>query len=111
MGFTVTEELNFPRFGVNAANCYVTIKATYSHYKAGAPYAMPMGMPAPGANVGPYILSARWMVYASNDSSLSPLRDETITLNLEAAPANPIVALYNAIKAQNFAGKTCTDNL
>lgn len=111
MGFTVTEALSFPRYGVTAAGCYVTIRATYYHNKVGSnTMGMPMPMPS-GPTTGPYVVTARWHVYAANDVSLAPLREESIVLNLETAPANPIVAIYNEIKTQHFAGKTCTDDL
>ena len=111
MGFIVAEELNFPRYGVSAAGCYVTIRATYSHNKAGSPsIGMPFSMPMmPGVQTGPYTLVARYYVYASNDTTLSPLSEDSLMLNLDEAPANPIATLYAALKAQHFAGKTITD--
>lgn len=111
MGFTVTEELTFPRYGVSAAGCYVTIRATYSHNKAGSQsFGMPPPM-MPGAQSGPYTLVARYYVYASNDTTLSPLLEDSLMLNSETAPANPIATLYAALKDQHFAGKTITDDL
>ena len=116
MGFTVTEELTFPRYGVSAAGCYVTIRATYSHNKAGSQsFGMPPPM-MPGANGPqvpslPYTLVARYYVYASNDTTLSPLLEDSLMLNSETAPANPIATLYAALKDQHFAGKTITDDL
>ena len=112
MGFTVAEELSFPRYGISTSGCYVTIRATYAHNKAGAPNVGMMPMPQPlsmNAQSSPYTLYARFYVYASNDADLSPLREDTIILNLEEAPANPITTLYAAIISQQFAGKTITD--
>lgn len=120
MGFTVAEELTFPRYGVSAAGCYVTIRATYSHNKAGSytqlsgvGYSPPMMPGANGPQVPslPYTLVARYYVYASNDTTLSPLLEDSLMLNSETAPANPIATLYAALKDQHFAGKTITDDL
>lgn len=107
MGFTVAEEVNFEKYGVSATDCYVTIRATYSHNKSGSQsYSPPM---IPGAQSGPYTLSARYYVYASQEAGLSPLLEASVMLNVEEAPVNPIQTLYDAIKLQYFAGKTITD--
>lgn len=110
MGFTVLEELNFPKFGVNASGCYVTIKGSYSITKlgSGAPVMYMMSTPN---NDTPYTLSARWFVCASNGAGLQPLREEVITVSFAQPPANCYNALYVAIKEQYFTGKTFSDLL
>lgn len=111
MGFIVSDSLDFTKFGVSASGCYVTIRATFSHGKLGAPGAAMYG-PTPGPMAAsPYTISARWYVYATNDTSLTPLREESIVVNCESVPANPIAAIYAAIKSQHFSGKTLTDDL
>ena len=111
MGFIVAEELAFPKFGVSAAGCYITIKASYSQWKQGgySPMMPMMPLPMQSETPGTYRLYARWFVYAENDSTLTPLREEYLVLDLEEAPANPIATLYAALKSQHFAGKTITD--
>lgn len=113
MGFTVTEEVTFPQYGVTAANCYVTIKASYTHVKVGAPnfgVYMPTIQPTNYPN-GSYTLTARFYVYTANNPELSPLRETTIFVNAETASEDPIATLYTYIKSEYFAGKTCTDDL
>lgn len=114
MGFTITEELSFSKFGVNAAGCYCTIKGSFAMSKLGSGSSMmylPTPLPQQPNNETPYTLSARWLVYASNDASLQPLREETISIQLAQPPANCYETVYDAIKAQHFAGKTFTDLL
>lgn len=111
MGFNVVEEVDFPQYGVAVTGCYVTIRASYQHLKFGN---QPMGMylpPSVGQPVGPYSLVAKFYVYTSNDSSLSPLREAYVIVNQEAASSTPIADVYAAVKAQYFAGKTFTDDL
>jgi hypothetical protein len=111
MGFTVEEEIEFPQYGVSAANCYITIKATYTHSKSGAGFIGMHMSPNPIQQQGPYTLVSRFYVYAANDSSLSPLRESIITIPLEQPPADPIATIYAYIKSEHFAGKTITDDL
>lgn len=109
MGFFVAESLNFPQYGVDAENCYVTIKATYTHIKSGAPV---IGMYAPpNSQPGQYVITARFFVYADNDPDLSPLRETFISLTSEEPFTDPIASLYTAIKSEHFAGKTITDDI
>jgi len=111
MGFTVAEELTFPRYGVSAAGCYVTIRATYSHNKAGSQsYSPPMMPGANGPQVPslPYTLVARYYVYASQEAGLSPLAEDSVMLSVDEVPADPIAAIYEKIK-ENYAGKTLVD--
>lgn len=102
MGFSVAEELDFPAYGISIPNCYITIRAAYTHNKHRVPLS--------GEQESGYLLSARYYVYASQEST-SPLQEETITLNLDTIVDNPIAALYSAIKTQYFLGKTITDIL
>jgi hypothetical protein len=61
----------------------------------------------PGASASPYTLSARYMIYASQDAN-RPLKEEWFTLACETIPDDPIAAIYNAIAADKFEGKTIT---
>ena len=105
MGFTVAEELNIPKYGITASNCYVTIRAAYTHDKMSS--AMVNMIPV----TGPYVITSRWFVYASNNVNLAPLCDDMIVISCETVPANPIATIYAAVKEQHFAGKTITDDL
>lgn len=113
MGFFVQESVSFPQYGVTAANCYVTIKASFVHVKYGAPnFNMFMGPSQPAASPEtPYMITARLFVYTANEPELSPLREAIIYLYSVTAFADPIASLYIAIKAQHFAGKTFTDDI
>lgn len=106
MGFTVAESLTFSKFGVSATNCYVTIRGSYNFSKQGN--GMSMMMPGQQSS-SPYSMSARFLVYASNDKTLTPLREEMVYINLTDVPADPFDAIYSAVKTQFFAGKTFTD--
>jgi hypothetical protein len=119
MGFHVQEEVSFPKLGVSAANTYVTIKATFTHYKQGsnAPMMFPGSMAQFSSSS--YNLTSRFMVYAYNPADppnglptdITPLREDFIYVGKDTVSANPIADLYAAIKLQHFAGKTCTDDL
>lgn len=108
MGFTVAEELTFPKLGISQANCYVTIKASFAHSKQGAPSIGMMPMPM---NPSAYSLTFRLSVYAANNSTLDALHQEVITIPLDEAAAVPITAIYAWLKSERYAGKTITDDL
>ena len=110
MGFTVAEELTFPRYGVSAAGCYVTIRATYSHNKAGSHPPMMPGANGPQVDSLLYTLVARYYVYASQEAGLSPLAEGSVMLSVDEVPADPIAAIYEKIK-ENYVGKTLVDVL
>jgi hypothetical protein len=119
MGFHVSEEVSFPKLGVSAANTYVTIKATFTHFKQGtnAPMMFPGSMSQ--ASNSNYTLSTRFMVYAYNpadppngqSADISPLREDFIYVGKDTVSADPIADLYTAIKLHHFSGKTYTDHL
>jgi hypothetical protein len=112
MGFFVAEALSIEDYKVSPTNAYVTIRASFTHNKAG--YGSAVGMPGfggPGlpANNG-YTLSCRYYVYAAKDAT-KPLKEDYFQMQLEAVPANPIQALYSALAADKFANKTITNDL
>lgn len=114
MGFTVAEALEFPKFGLSASECYITIKGAYSQDKW--PYSqpmMPMPMPMqPTEDNSGYILSARYYIYANSEySGLQFLSEDWIRVKSDSVLANPFAAIYAEIKSTKFAGKTITDDL
>ena len=109
MGFFVEEKIDFPQLGINIANCYVTIRATFSHMKRNFP--IPGFTPITYDNSGNYTLVAKYYIYSGNSLELNPLKEDFIAVTVDALPADPVTALYDAIKTQHFAGKTITDDL
>lgn len=96
MGFTITESVVVREFGLSAPGFYVTIHATYAHGKG-------------GDATHPYYLQASWMMYATQEMGLQPLRTDSIVVPLAAPSTTPFADLYAAIKAQCFPDKTCVD--
>jgi hypothetical protein len=108
MGFTVNESVSIPKLGISVQNCYVTIKAFLYHFPSTN---MPVMM-GRIENPGPYNIYSSWYIYSSNDKTLSPLQESKIVVRLDVAPTtNMFDIVYTAIKANNFAGLTCTDVL
>mgnify|MGYP000962585199 CR=1 FL=1 len=108
MGFFVSEPIVIDDYKVNPTNCYVTIRATYQQNKAG--FGGPVGMLGGAASASSYCLSARYYVYAAKDATKA-LKEDWFSLNCDAVPANPLGALYAAIVADKFPGKTITADL
>ena len=110
MGFTVTDDLTFNRYGVTVAGCYVTIKATYSHNKLGIQQAIPSMIP--GDPALPYQLSARYYVYSDQAGSdvMSCLDEGYVSISTATVQDNPIATLYAAIKQRYFSDKTTVDS-
>lgn len=111
MGFFITESIDFPVYGVSAAGCYITVKGSYIHQKAGV---NSLGMMAPIVSSIPqpaYTLVARYYVYASKEDGLSPLHEDTIRIGVETIVDDPLATIYNNIKSQKFSGKTFADDL
>lgn len=108
MGFFITEPIVIDDYKVNPANCYVTIRASYQQYKAGYGSNAPMGLGT--GSPSPYSLSARYFIYAAQDAT-KPLKEDWFSLSCETVPANPLGALYAAIVADKFPGKTITADI
>ena len=108
MGFFVNEEMPFPNYGISVSNSYVTIKACYTQHKSPVYTNDPNNQQVATMK---YSIIARWYVYATKSDNLQSLKDDTVSIQFDEVPYNPIAALYAAIKDQHFAGKTFTDDL
>lgn len=109
-GFTVTDELKVAPLGISVTNAYVTVKETYQHGRRGmGGIGIPMG--AGGDATKPYVMSCQYYVYAANNADLQPLQQLPFYTELTAVPANPLVALYTALKADKFPGLTVVDDM
>ena len=108
MGFFVNEEITFANLGINVAGCYVTIRASFAHTKAGNP--LPGFNPIGYDNSGNYTLTAKYYVYSANEIALKPLKEDFISISEATVPSDPIQKVYDEIKLRVFPGKTFTDD-
>lgn len=104
MGFTIEEKVDCTRFGIQVANCYVTIKHAYQVTKNGSSM-MPMGN-----SLKKYQYTTRYFIYAAADyANIQPLFDDQFVCSFDEPVVSPVDAVYEALKAQKFDALTLTD--
>lgn len=105
MGFTIEQKIDCTRFGIQCSGCYVTIKCSLQLSKGNS-----MPMPMQQQQPKPYVISARYYIYSSqNYSEIQPLFDDHFVCSFDEPPTNPAAQLYAELKSTKFAGLTLTD--